>query len=76
MITTQQRWNRYVDAINHVIKYGYYVGCEDTKTPCSVHRIRVTNPSTNKEAIIKLKPKKYKPMELLRMVINAVGYVD
>lgn len=69
----QQRWNRYVGAINYCIAHGYYILCDDTKTG-NVKGIWVRSDSSGREAYIKLKPRKYKPMELLSMIINTIGY--
>lgn len=76
MITTQQRWNRYVDALNSCIRLGYYIACTDTKTPCNVKYIEVYNPSNKREATIRLKPKKYKFWEMYELIRNRVGCLD
>lgn len=72
MLTLQQKWNRYVDAINFCISYGYYINCIDSKGG-NVKAITVFNPKNQKHGFIKLKPKKYKPMELLIVICENVG---
>jgi hypothetical protein len=32
MMTEQDRWNRYVEAINYCICFGYYINIESTST--------------------------------------------
>ena len=76
MITNQQRWNRYVTAINFCIAQGYHIYCIFSTTIGNVKAIRVYNESNGKEGIIKLKPKKYKPLELYHMIINTVGIYE
>ena len=71
-ITTQQRWNRYVDAINFCIKSGYCILIEKESQSGNIQQIRVRRAlrNTNKEVVIKLKPKKYRPMELFLIIHN------
>lgn len=78
MITIQQRWNRYVRAINFCISQGYFINCVDSKGVDgkwngNVRAIRVKNFYGSRECIIRLKSKKYKPMELYTMVVEKIG---
>ena len=66
-MTEQQRWNRYVDAINFCIECGYAIICEFTKNG-NVKRLYAKDNNTNKECVLTLKPKKYKKMELLNLI--------
>lgn len=73
MLTEQQRWNRYVDAINYCIQFGYWIEPVSSSTG-NVKYIKVTLvDAPHKQAIIKLKPKKYKKDELLNIIYNHVG---
>jgi hypothetical protein len=74
MLNEQQRWNRYVHAINYCIGFGYYIEYEMTSTGNLKHiRVKQVDPPY-KEAIIKMAPKKYKKNELLNIIVNHVGY--
>ena len=66
-MTEQQRWNRYVDAINFCIECGYAIMCEFTKNG-NVKRLYAKDVETNKECVLTLKPRKYKKMELLNLI--------
>ena len=70
MITNQQRWNRYVTAINFCIAQGYHIYCIYSTTIGNVKAIRVYNESNGKEGIIKLKPKKYKHTKKTKTIKN------
>lgn len=73
MLTEQDRWNRYVNAINYCISCGYYIDCEFTNTG-NVKYIKVKQcEKPYKECIIYLQPKKYKKNELLGLIINKIG---
>ena len=73
MLTEQDRWNRYVDAINYCITFGFYIDIESTSTG-NVKYIKAKQcESPHKECIIYLKPKKYKKGELLNLIINKLG---
>ena len=78
MITKQQRWNRYVNAINFCISQGYYIKCVDSKGVDgkwngNERAIIVKNFYGARECIIRLKTKKYKPMELYLMIVEKIG---
>jgi hypothetical protein len=71
-MTQQQRWNRYVGAINYVIEQGYWVDCIDSldnrgEWNGNVRAIKVRNES-GYETTIPLQPRKYGKLELLLMV--------
>ena len=73
MLTEQDRWNRYVEAINYCMCFGYYIDFESTSTG-NVKYIKVKQcESPHKECIIYLKPRKYKKVELLSLIINKIG---
>lgn len=71
MITKQQQWNRYVDAINYCISYGYRILPVFSNRSDNVKYIKVKN-DRNQECIIYLKPKKYKPKELLALIYEKI----
>ena len=68
-ITKQQRWNRYVKAINFCIEFGYFILIEKESQSGNVKSIRVSHIDKDRpEVIIHLKPKRYRPMELLDII--------
>lgn len=79
MVTTQQRWNRYVHAINYCLKFGYYINiidskANDAKWNGNIRAIRVRQSDFSRDCIIPLKPRKYGKQELLCMIIDKIGY--
>ena len=68
----QQKWNRYVKAINHCMGLGYYIQVFDSKGG-NVKYIKVRNTRNNKETTLFLKPKKYGCDELLGMIYERIG---
>lgn len=70
-ISEQQRWNRYVSAINYCIGFGYYILPIFSNRSQNVKCIKVRNDS-NEECVIYLKPKKYKPKELLQLIYERI----
>lgn len=68
----QQKWNRYVRAINYCMGYGYFIKVFDSKGG-NVKCIKVTNTRNNKETLLFLKPKKYGCDELLQMIYERIG---
>lgn len=75
----QQRWNRYVRAINHCIRYGFNVDLvfskgKNGKDNGNVMAIKVSHMDTPERKItIPLEPRKYRPQELLWIIINSYG---
>lgn len=68
-ITGQQRWNRYVDALNYCISLGYDIFPIMSKRSDNVRSIRVReNGNPLKETTITLKPKKYTAGEMYRLI--------
>lgn len=73
MMTEQDRWNRYVGAINYCITFGFYIDIEFTSTG-NVKYIKVKHcDAPHKECIIYLKPRKYKKDELLSLILGKIG---
>jgi hypothetical protein len=77
-MTVQQRWNRYVGAINYVIAHGFYVNCIDSKDDKgewngNMKAIKVTMKEDMDEVVIPLQPRKYGKQELLYIVLEAYG---
>lgn len=78
-MTEQQRWNRYVRAINHCIRYGFNIDIVDSKGKngeCNgnVRAIKVSHMDTPEKMItISLQPRKYRPQELLAIIIERYG---
>ena len=77
-MTIQQRWNRYVRAINYVIGHGFYVMCIDSKDNRgewngNIRAIRVRT-DTGREVIIPLQQRRYGSQELMGIVCAAFGY--
>ncbi len=70
-ISEQQQWNRYVSAINYCIGFGYYILPVFSNRSQNVKYIKVRN-ERNEECVIYLKPKKYKPMELLNLIYQKI----
>ena len=66
-MTEQQKWNRYVKAINYCITQGYHITPIDSNGN-NVKSIKVTKGKSNKETTINLKPKHYKSLELLNLI--------
>ena len=64
----QKRWNRYVNAINYCISYGYFI------VPCFSKNDNVKSISViydnGREVTIPLKTKRYKGDELLEIIIR------
>lgn len=72
-LTSQERWNRYVGAINYCIGFGYYIDMEFTKTG-NVKYIKVKQCDVpHKEGIIYLEPRKYDKNELLNLIFERIG---
>ena len=68
-ITEQQRWNRYVKAINFCIEFGYCIIIEKESKSGNVQSIKVSRIDKDQpKVIIRLKPKRYRPMELLDII--------
>lgn len=77
-MTEQQRWNRYVKAINYVIAHGFYVRCIDSKDNRgkwngNIKAIQVST-DTGREVTIPLQPRRYGSQELLGIVCDTFGY--
>lgn len=71
-MTEQQKWNRYVKAINYCITQGYHITPIDSNGN-NVKSIKVTKGKSNKETTINLKPKHYKSLELFNLIQTQLG---
>lgn len=70
-ITKQQRLNRYRKAIHYCKSFGYFILIEKESKSGNVKSIRVSRIDKDRpEVIIHLKPKHYRPMELLDIIQN------
>ena len=74
MLTEQQKWNRYRKAINFCISYGYFITINESNGN-NIKSIKVSRDDHKKQVIIPLKPRKYKPIELLYL-INLTRFVE
>lgn len=74
MLTEQQKWNRYRKAINFCIGYGYFIIINESNGN-NIKSIKVSRDEDNhkKQVIIPLKPRKYKPIELLYLIHSTYG---
>ena len=73
----QQRWNRYVHAINYCIGFGFYIECIDSKDGKgewngNVKAIKVAR-DEKRQVTIPLQPRKYGKQELLGIILHAYG---
>lgn len=71
-MTEQQKWNRYVKAINYCITQGYHIIPIDSNGN-NVKSIKVIKRCSNKETTVNLKSKHYKSLELLNLIKTQLG---
>lgn len=68
-ITKQQRLNRYRKAIHYCKSFGYFILIEKESQSGNVKSIMVSRRDKDQpKVIIRLKPKRYRPMELLDII--------
>lgn len=74
MMNEQKRWDRYCDAINFCICNGIdFIEMNESSTG-NVRSIKVRWHGSTKTVMIKLKPKRYCPIELYTLIINTLGF--
>lgn len=74
MMNKQKRWDRYCNAINFCIYHGIeFLELNESSTG-NIKSIKVRWNGSTKTVIIKLKAKKYSPIELYTLIINTLGF--